>query len=138
MRLLRLAWYATLTVRRTFAEEIAMSNGWRCMVAAVAIAGSVSAGASEPTVSECFEGSDFIANAALARENGMSRAEFLHRMEEDFMLIQAYPPQLRWFVKDEDDERFLLSAASEVFDAPDDPEGHRARFLAACFDRSRV
>jgi hypothetical protein len=115
-----------------------MTKGWRCTLAAVAMAGSVGAGASALTVAECFEGSDFIANAALARENGMSRADFLHRMEEDFMLIQAYPPQLRWFAKDEDDERFLLSAATEVFDAPDDPEGHRARFLAACFARSSV
>jgi hypothetical protein len=34
---------------------------------------SLSAGASTLSVSDCFEGSDFIANAALSRENGMSR-----------------------------------------------------------------
>ncbi len=97
---------------------------------------SVGTAASTHTVAECFEGSDFIANAALARDNGMSRAEFLERMEGDFLMIAAYPPELRWFAKDRDDERFLLSAAREVFDAPAAPDGHRARFLAACFDRS--
>lgn len=87
------------------------------------------------TIAECFEGSDFIANAALARENGMSRTDFLRRMEDDFVMIRSYPPELRWFARD-DDERFLLASAREVFDAPNDPEGHRARFLAACFARS--
>jgi hypothetical protein len=65
----------------------------------------------------------------------MSRAAFLGRLEEDLMLVQAYPPQLRWFAKDVDDERFLYEAARQVFDAPEAPERHRARFLAACFTR---
>ncbi|MFO1323893.1 MAG: hypothetical protein U1F15_07490 [Burkholderiales bacterium] len=115
-----------------------MGIGWRCIVATSALVGSMSVGASALTVGECFEGSDFITNAARARENGMTRAAFLERMEEDLMLIQAYPPQLRWFAKDEDDERFLLEAARDVFDAPDAPEGHRARFLSACFARSTI
>jgi hypothetical protein len=108
------------------------------MAAAAAMACVLAANASNPTVGECFEGSDFIANAALARENGMSREAFLGHMEEDFLLIQAYPRELRWFAKDEDDERFLLAAAREVFDTPDTPEGHRARFLAACFARVTI
>ena len=86
-------------------------------------------------MSECFEGSDFIANAAHARENGVSRAAFLGRLEEDLELIQAYPPQLRWFAKDRDDEVFLYESARQVFDNPAAPEQHRARFLAACLDR---
>lgn len=110
----------------------------RYIAFAAAIACALTAYASSPTVDECYEGSDFIANAALARENGMSREAFLGHMEEDFLLIQAYPPELRWFAKDEDDERFLLAAAREVFDTPDTPEGHRARFLAACFARSTI
>lgn len=86
-------------------------------------------------MAECFEGADFIANAALSRENGMSRTAFLGRLEEDLELIQAYPPQLRWFAKDEEDEAFLTQAARDVFDRPLAPEQHRARFLAACLDR---
>jgi hypothetical protein len=107
----------------------------RLAAALAAVVASFAAAASNLTVAECFEGSDFIANAALARENGMSRADFLGRMEDDFELIQAYPPQLRWFAKDADDERFLLDSARQVFDAPEAPERHRARFLAACFTR---
>jgi hypothetical protein len=95
----------------------------------------VPASASRPTMAECFEGSDFIANAALARENGMSRAAFLGRLEDDLELIQAYPPQLRWFAKDREDETFLYEYARQVFDEPLSPDQHRARFLAACLDR---
>lgn len=113
-----------------------MTDRWRWIAAAALVTASVGAAASTHTVAECFEGSDFIANAALARDNGMSRADFLERMEGDFLMIAAYPPELRWFAKDRDDERFLLSAAREVFDVPAAPEHHRARFLAACFDRS--
>ena len=114
-----------------------MAKNWRWL-AAIAAAISLSAGASTLSVADCFEGSDFIANAALSRENGMTRDDFLHRLEEDFQLIQAFPPALRWFAHDEDDARFLLQSAREVFDAPDAPEGHRAHFLAACFARSTV
>lgn len=114
-----------------------MANHWRWLAAITAFA-AMNAGASTLSVADCFEGSDFIANAAVARENGMSRDAFLDRMEEDFQLIQAFPPALRWFAHDEDDARFLLQSAREVFDAPDAPEGHRAHFLAACFARSTV
>jgi hypothetical protein len=114
-----------------------MAKCWRRLAAITAFV-AMNASASALSVADCFEGSDFIANAAAARENGMSRDAFLNRMEEDFQLIQAFPPALRWFAHDEDDERFLYQAAREVFDAPDAPEGHRARFLAACFARSTV
>jgi hypothetical protein len=107
----------------------------RFAAAIAAVAVSVVVDASNLSVAECFEGSDFIANAAHARENGMTRAAFLGRLEEDLELIQAYPPQLRWFAKDAEDERFLFESAKRVFDAPEAPERHRARFLAACFTR---
>ena len=112
-----------------------MRNIVRAAAVVAALAASFCAGASNLSVAECFEGSDFIANAALARENGMSRSAFMGRLEEDLELIQAYPPQLRWFAKDADDGRFLTEFAQQVFDAPEAPERHRARFLAACFTR---
>ena len=112
-----------------------MRNIVRVVAAVIALAGSSGAGASNISVAECFEGSDFIVNAALARENGVSRAAFLGRLEDDLELIQAFPPQLRWFAKDAEDERFLYESARLVFDAPEAPERHRARFLAACFTR---
>ena len=107
----------------------------RCMVALIACMAAAAAGASHLTVEECFEGSDFIANAAHARENGVARDKFLGRMEDDFELIHAYPPALRWFAKDRDDEAFLVESARQVFDAPATPEQHRARFLSACLSR---
>ena len=108
----------------------------RGVVAAVALAGSLAAAASAPTVDECFEGGDFIANAGRARDNGMPRAVFLARLGEDRVLIQASPPALRWFAQDADDEAFLTQAARHVFDDPAAPEAHRASFLASCFERA--
>jgi hypothetical protein len=107
----------------------------RAIALAAACACCVPAFASQLSMVECFEGSDFIANAAMARENGVSRSAFLGRLEEDLELIQAYPPQLRWFAKDHEDEVFLFEFTRQVFDQPLAPEQHRARFLAACLDR---
>jgi len=106
-----------------------------CAAAAGLAVVAPTAVASTPTLAECLEGSDFIANAALSRDHGMTRAAFLERLDQDMFAIRAYPAELRWFVKDEDDERFLHGAARSVFDAPAQPEAHRAAFLRACFDR---
>ncbi len=88
-----------------------------------------------PTLPDCVEGSDFIANAAHARDNGMLRDTFLARMEEDFVVIRAFPPALRWFVKDRDDERFLLEAVARVYERPRAPAQHRADFFGVCLER---
>ena len=86
---------------------------------------------------ECVEGGDFIAHAADARENGMSKSAFLDRLKADITLIQAFPPELRWFVVDSEDAEFLLSESSDVFDSPQESESHRAQFLEHCFDHSK-
>ena len=86
---------------------------------------------------ECVEGGDFIAHAADARDNGINKSAFLDRLNADITLIQAFPPDLRWFVADSDDAEFLLSESSEVFDRPQDSEAHRAQFLEHCFDRAK-
>jgi len=91
--------------------------------------------AHELTMSECLEGSDFIKNAALSRDYGMTREDFLGRMESDLALIQAFPPELRWFVQDQDDETLLVGFAQSVFDSPQTPEHHQSDFLAACVER---
>ena len=100
-----------------------------------AAAASLHAAASVPTVDDCFEASDFIANAARSRDNGMTRDAFIARLNGDFAAIRAFPSELRWFVRDEDDERFLEGAAEQVFDAPASPADHRREFLRACFER---
>jgi hypothetical protein len=121
------------------ADRITISGSVRyTMAAAVAVAVWLAApntAASVLTLADCFEGSDFIANAAMSRDNGMSRAAFLDRLEQDFFAIRAFPSELRWFAKDEDDEQFLHAAVEDVFDLPALPQTHRALFLRACFDR---
>jgi hypothetical protein len=111
---------------------------WICCIAGVACLGAAlpsGAGASVPSVAECLEASDFIANAAQSRDNGVTREAFMRRLEGDLTAIHSFPAGLRWFAHDEADERFLTLAASQVFDDPADPETHRANFLRACFAR---
>ena len=110
----------------------------RSMVFAALLGASPIAWCGTLSVAECLEGSDFIANAASSRNYGMAREVFLARLEEDLATIQAFPPELRWFVKDAEDERFLVASVQLVFDQPMTPEGHRARFLDACFSRATI
>lgn len=91
-----------------------------------------SASAHDLTVRECQEGGGFIKNAALSRDNGMTRAVFIERLEGDLLMICAHPPHLRWFVQDEEDEALLGQAARTVFDAPRDLSIHQSDFLAKC------
>lgn len=100
----------------------------------LASAAGFPAGGHERTLQECLEGGDFIAHAAEARDNGMTKAEFLGRLVDDIRLIQAFPPQLRWFVVDPEDAEFLHEEAAKVFDTPLKPEAHRAQFLSRCFE----
>jgi hypothetical protein len=102
-------------------------------LALIACAGA--ARASVPSVAECLEGSDFIANAARARDNGIARDRFLERLDSDLETIRAFPPALRWFARDGDDEAFLRDATESVFREPLSPDEHRAGFLRACFAR---
>ena len=110
----------------------------RAVVLCAALLAAAPAAASVPTMAECLEGSDFIAHAAIARDNGQSRDAFIARLDDDLTLIHAFPPELRWFAKDADDERFLREEAHAVFDAPTSPDNHRTAFLRACFERLRT
>lgn len=92
--------------------------------------------AREPSVNECVEGSDFIRNAALARDSGVSEDSFLARIHEDIAVIQALPPKLRWFVQDEEDAALLISAATDVFRKPKDANAHQRDFLTACLPKA--
>lgn len=102
---------------------------------ALALAAGLAA-AHAPSVTECSEGSDFIRNAALARDNGMSEAGFMERLRQDIAQIQAFPPALRWFVQDDDDAVFLISAAGEVFRQPKTPAMHQEKFFKACLGKT--
>jgi len=85
---------------------------------------------------ECREGGDFIRNAALSRDGGATREFFVGRLEEDLQTIRAFPPALRWFVRNPDDEQFLRAEVEAVFDAPETSERHRAGFLERCARRA--
>ena len=87
-------------------------------------------------VQECREGGDFIRNAARSRDNGMSRDAFLGRLRDDFLVVRGFRPELRWFVHGPEDERFLETEVMRVFDAPEDPEQHRAAFVPLCLRRA--
>jgi hypothetical protein len=118
---------------RDWRIEMKKAIGFIAVTVALAFGGA--AYASRPSMDECFEGSDFISNAALSRDAGMPANAFLDRMEEDFVLIRAFPNELRWFVHDADDESFLLREAREVFDHPSPAYDHRRAFLEACVER---
>lgn len=106
---------------------------WLAAVAATALALSGAGTAGEKSLAECVEAGDFIANAARSRDNGMTREDFLARLDEDLAAIRAFPPALRWFAQDDDDERLLKSAARDVFERPLPPERHAGAFLDRCF-----
>lgn len=112
--------------------------GGPTMKKALALAGVLalttagSAAAHSLSLEECAEGGEFIRNAALSRDYGVSREHFMGRLADDIALIQAFPAELRWFVQDEYDEAFLRGAAANVFDAPVKPEQHEAAFVAKC------
>ncbi|MEO8005973.1 MAG: hypothetical protein ABI771_13750, partial [Betaproteobacteria bacterium] len=81
---------------------------------------------------ECSEGGEFIRNAALARDAGITREFFVNKLAEDLMLIQSFPPDLRWFVQDAGDEQLLSDAVFKVFDEPMPAEKHEAEFVGVC------
>ena len=90
------------------------------------------------TPGECREGGEFIRNAALARDNGVTREFFVGKLVEDLTLIQSFPPHLRWFVQDSGDEKLLTEAVYDVFDAPENAEQHQAAFIGACMQAAAM
>ena len=90
------------------------------------------------TLVECNEGGEFIRNAALARDNGMTREFFVDKLTEDLIMIQSFPPQLRWFVQDSGDEKLLSEAVFKVFDEPMTAEQHESSFIGACIQTAEA
>lgn len=108
----------------------------RALTTVVLILFAGAACAHRPSVQECREAADFIRNAALSRDNGMPREIFVDRLRGDLIAIRAHPPALRWFVKDTDDETFLLAAVEEVFAAPGSAVEHEQGMLRSCLARA--
>jgi hypothetical protein len=81
---------------------------------------------------ECLEAGEFVRNAALSRDNGITRDYFMSRLADDLVTIKAFPVQLRWFVYNEADEELITNAAARVFDAPQPPRRHEIEFVDEC------
>ena len=109
--------------------------GWAGLLG---LACATSVAAHDLSADECREGAEFIEHAAMSRDYGLSRDDFLRRLQDDIQAIQAFPPALRWFVQDAADEELLVGAAQRVFDAPRAPEDHRSEFVQACAARLTV
>ncbi len=103
---------------------------------ALNLAGNVAV-AHELSVQECREGADYIRNAAIARERGITEAAFMDIFDNDLAMIMAIPKELRWFVQDDDDAAFLRSALNQVFRQPKAPSEHAMDFAHACVGRVR-
>lgn len=108
----------------------------RLLLLAAAATLSFGAAAQPHSARECREGGDFIRNAALSRDAGATRDFFVGRLEDDLLTIRAFPPALRWFVHDTDDEAFLRAEVRSVFDKPAASEKHRDAFLERCARRA--
>jgi len=85
---------------------------------------------------ECSEGTDFIRNAALSRDSGMSEISFMEIFNNDLAMLKSIPASLRWFVQDDDDAEFLRAALHEVFRKPTAPERHAELFGEVCLLRA--
>jgi hypothetical protein len=108
----------------------------RTLLIAAAMILSSGVAAQSHSAEECREGGDFIRNAALSRDGGTTREFFVGRLEDDLIAIRAFPPELRWFVHSPEDESFLRAEVEAVFDAPEESERNRARFLERCARRA--
>ena len=93
--------------------------------------------AHELSLQECREGADYIRNAAISREHGMSETAFMDIFDNDLAMIMAIPKELRWFVQDDDDASFLRSALNQVFRHPKAPAEHAMDFAHACVSRAQ-
>ncbi len=119
-------------------DSIPVRRSLKCMPAAMAIAMAFfsAAGAHELSLQECREGADYIRNAALSRDGGMTEAAFMGIFDNDMEIISRVPSSLRWFVQDKEDEHFLRSALEEVFRRPQPAQHHAENFAKACLLRS--
>lgn len=119
-------------------DRIRLTDGLATLPLAMALSVALlsAAGAHELSISECREGSDYIRNAALSRDNGVSERKFMEVFETDMAMIQSVPKSLRWFVQDAEDEAFLRAQLGKVFQHPQPPQQHARDFAEACMRRT--
>ena len=108
----------------------------RYLLLVAALAWPFAVAAQAHSARECNEGGDFIRNAALSRDAGTTHDFFVERLENDLVMIRAFPAALRWFVHNPDDEVFLRAEVEAVFDTPGNSEQHRSSFMERCIRRA--
>jgi hypothetical protein len=127
----RYAGQARFASRRTPMKRIRSAVAMAILATAGALV-TPAAQAHALSLDECSEGSDFIRNAALSRDEGMPERQFVAQFQADVQALQRLPAELRWFVQDKDDEVFLLAAVRDVFRKPKPAAVHQAQFAVAC------
>ncbi len=95
-----------------------------------------SVSAHELSINECKEGADYIRNAAISRDSGITERKFMEVFETDMVMIQSVPRAMRWFVQDDEDEAFLRAQIGRVFQRPQSPQQHARDFAEACMLRT--
>lgn len=101
-------------------------------VAALLLSAAAPATARFLTHQDCREGGDFIRNAALSRDNGISARVFTERLEGDLQVVGSLPVESRWFVYGDAEADLLRRQVAEVFEQPQPPDAHLRNFLASC------
>lgn len=104
----------------------------RSIVCAAALCCSGTALAFTVAEQSCREGEDFIRNAALSRDYGISASEFIGRVEADLLWLKSLKPEQRWFAQDDEDAALLRAAVRSVFTHRLTPAQHGEAFRQAC------
>lgn len=83
------------------------------------------------TIRECVEGSQFIRNAMLSRNNGHAHKVRDH-FESDVIVLRTLPKHLRWFIYTPRDEVFVRAWINKALASHQDPRQIEQEFLVRC------
>lgn len=113
---------------------------WGLLWSALLLATAMPVTASRHESAECREGGEFIRNAAISRDNGLPKDDFITHLIADLSMIRGLPEGMRWFARDEADESLLVRHAERVYDYRMSAKDNEDAFLAECsrsVDRNR-
>lgn len=94
---------------------------------------------------ECTEAAEMIGHFADARDahsldesKGVGKEEALSQYDAGWEVVKTFPPELRWFLEDDDDNNLLRAGVEKVFDHPElTPEMLNTEFKAGCIQRAK-
>lgn len=85
-----------------------------------------------PAKAQCRQAAQFVLQAAMARDAGMSPALFLATLERDLDTLLARPLHQRWFVRSPVEAGLIRFAAVAVFNRPASAAQHGRQFQLIC------